>query len=241
MELLLLVIFISLLEYLIFLYIEFSFNYSLILTRNDNKKKAKIIILDGAIGVGKSTLVKLLVGFLKNKGYKVFSEEELILQDRFLLDFFYSDIKGGSIEKYSFQLQDRLILYYKYYYEKIKNICNNYNYIILDRSHHSTEIFTKLNIKDIKQNNFLKQELDKINFQYDFVFYISSSIDTMIERQKKRSRENEEISEEYLKNIYYLFEQNYNNLYPNNCIPINTDCDMDEYHNILISIFQYIK
>jgi deoxyadenosine/deoxycytidine kinase len=233
MELLLAVFFVLWLEFLIYLYNDY-FN-------NDNRKKSKIIIIDGSIGVGKSTLIKQLVNFLKIKGYKVFSEEELILQDRFLLDFYYSDIKGGSMEEYSFQLQDRLILYYKYYYEKIKNIRNDYDYIILDRSLCSTKIFIELNIKDTKQINFLNEEINKINFQYDFAFFISSSIDIMIERQRKRSRENEEnISEEYLKKVYNLFEQNYKNLYPN-CISLNTDCEIYEYYEIINSIFQFIK
>ncbi len=229
---------------IVFFFILLKLDLALVFKILFSQRQAKIIIIDGAIGVGKSTLIAYLSDFLKNKGYKVYYEEEIILQDNFLKDFLYSDINNGSIEKYSFHMQHQLILMYRLIYEKIKSIQQNYDFIILDRSHESTKIFAMLNIKDQKELKYLNEQIDKIdNFKYDFVFYVYSSINNMLIRQKKRQRkEEEEINQDYLIKIYNLFEENYKKLYPKKCFEISTDFKIEEYNEkILDNIFKIIK
>ena len=149
---------------IVFFFILLKLDLALVFKILFSQRQAKIIIIDGAIGVGKSTLIAYLSDFLKNKGYKVYYEEEIILQDNFLKDFLYSDINNGSIEKYSFHMQHQLILMYRLIYEKIKSIQQNYDFIILDRSYESTKIF-------IRQKKRQRKEEEEINQDYLIKIY----------------------------------------------------------------------
>jgi len=179
------------------------------------KKSPKLIVTTGAIGVGKTTFNVMLAKYLRSKNFTVFLSNEVPLMDKKFLELFYS-----NIPKYSFAFQ--LSIVYKFNYEMLKLYTNRhkYDYIILDRTHFDTKVFTAVNINDKEELSVLDNIFnDNIFKDFDHVFYLKPSQDTMIQRQQKRNRESEEnVKKQYLIDIYNMYESMINEIYPDHVV-----------------------
>ena len=194
-----------------------------------HKKSAKFIVTTGAIGVGKTTWNVMLAKYLRDKGFKVFLSNEIPLMDKEFLELFYSEVP-----KYSFAFQLNIIHKFnnemlKLYYKRYK-----YDYIIFDRTHLDSKIFTSNNINDEKELSVLENIFDNNIFKscelFDYVFYLKPSEGTMINRQEKRDRQSEKnVDKQYLIDIYNKYESMINDIYHKHIV-INNENSFD-YNN----------
>ena len=158
----------------------------------------KVIVLTRTIRARKTTLTKFISEYFKKQGLKVYQPEEVSLSIKKELNIFYQDPK-----RYALFFQDIIIDTYDTVLKNIDSIIDDYDIIILERTHIDTEVFTNINIKDLLKLFYLnaKREIVDLN-DIDYVIYVKSSEDITIERQKERNRERETCDKEYMRKIY---------------------------------------
>ena len=169
----------------------------------DSQKRRPIVIsVDGNIGSGKSTLIKLLKE--KYGEYIYFAAEPVdawsSMSDESgnnLLHNFYNDKKRWS---YSFQN----IAYITRAKELHKAIESDRPIIITERSVMTDRnVFAKMLYKDGHMNRMEKTMYDTwfglFNTKIDYTIYVKTAVENCVERIKKRAREGEsDIEKEYL-------------------------------------------
>ncbi|CAG8690307.1 990_t:CDS:2, partial [Scutellospora calospora] len=106
------------------------------------KVEPKVIILTGGIGVGKTIFGEKFAKYLEDKELKVYRPVETSLKIKHELDLFYKDV-----EKRALFFQYVILETYKKEVEKINRL-TGYDYVIFDRTHIDTEVFTHHNIKE---------------------------------------------------------------------------------------------
>ncbi|CAG8723171.1 2535_t:CDS:2, partial [Acaulospora morrowiae] len=147
-------------------------------------KETKLIIVTGAIAVGKTTFAQDLLDHLINQGYHATLRVEVTRTLESELRLYQDDSR-----KYAFFFQYAMI---QAYYNEMKEIkkLKNYDYIILDRTHLDTIPFTNVMIPDEDGEvlMLLGDKLSKINFPFDVakVIYLKPSRDKMLERYRIR-------------------------------------------------------
>lgn len=165
-----------------------------------NQKKGdygEMIVIDGVVGVGKSTLMEIL----EKNGYIAFKEP---VTKNPILDKFYYDR-----ERYSFPLQ---IYFLNERFKQIKK-ASQYPNSVLDRSIYGDVIFAKM----LRDNG----EMSEVEFQIyldlfgnmmehlkapKLLVYLEISTDEAIKRIKKRGREYEQVVE---REYWERLNQNY--------------------------------
>jgi deoxyadenosine/deoxycytidine kinase len=165
-----------------------------------NQKKGdygNMIVIDGVVGVGKSTLMEIL----EKSGYKAFKEP---VTNNPILDKFYYDR-----ERYSFPLQ---VYFLNERFKQIKK-ASQYPNSVLDRSIYGDVIFAKM----LRDNG----EMSEVEFQIyldlfgnmmehlkapKLLVYLEISTEEAIKRIKKRGREYEQVVE---KEYWERLNQNY--------------------------------
>ena len=134
-------------------------------------------------------------------------------------------------------MQFSILNFFKEEYEFVKKNKYNYDYIIFDRTHEDTKVFTKLNINDDKYTTFLAGICEKINTpSFDKVIYLKPTMEIMLQRQKSRSRPGETNDEEYLKKLYNLYDEMIDEIYTD-YITFENNSDISEYRVFLKTIF----
>ena len=202
--------------------IEFEFSDEEIKVNKRKRKRTqkKVIVLTGTIGVGKTTLAKFMSEYFKKQGLKVYQPEEVSLSIKKELNIFYQDPK-----RYALFFQDIIIDTYDTVLKNIDSVIDDYDIIILERTHIDTEVFTNINIKDPLKLFYLNAKRETVDLNdIDHVIYVKSSEDITIERQKERNREGETCDEEYMRKIYKEYERIVNNIYSNNIIFNTEEC-----------------
>ena len=152
------------------------------------------ISLNGLIGVGKSTIAKIL----RTLGYNVI-EEPVDEWTEWLTNFY------NNKKKYAFGLQLKILLSQMY-------INNENELLITERDvYTSKNIFCKMLYEDGLIENIEKKLYDEYvsNFTQipDIIFYYKAPVNICMERIKKRNRKSEEnINEEYITRLYNMHE-----------------------------------
>lgn len=148
--------------------------------------KNQTIVIDGVVGVGKSSLMTLL----QDEGYIAFPEPVV---DNPLLDKFYHDRK-----RYSFSLQ---IFFLNRRFAHIKNAMKN-NKVVMDRSIYGDAIFAKMLCDNgemsVEEFNLYKELLVNMLEHVTpptLMIYLEISVDDAIKRIAKRGRDYEQIVE----------------------------------------------
>ena len=153
---------------------------------------AGFIVVEGPIGVGKTTLAKKLANSL---GYDIFLEE--YKQNPFLVNF-YSDVEKYALGTQLFFLLQRAKDFNK---SKISNFKKN---IVSDFFIQKDKIFAQTILNDIEFDLYLEvsNSLDIFLPSPDLVIYLQANHDTLVERIRTRANNFEKnISSEYLKKI----------------------------------------
>ena len=199
-----------------------------------SKQNPKVIVVFGSIGAGKTTFLRELKKYFEKQGKSVYLHEEVSLRIKKDLDIFYTDPK-----RYSFMLQDLIIEEFRKDIKIIKE--NEYDIFLMDRTNKDTKIFTKANISDKLQLEYLRKKLkkeEKINSKYSILIECSSK--TCYKRQQKCDRESEEISFEYIEKICLLYKQYAYKLYPDYIIFNTKQIKLENYYKEFSNIFSSI-
>ncbi len=161
----------------------------------------KFVAIAGNIGVGKSTLVKMLCDQMKWDPFY-----EPVNQNPYLADF-YADMSAWAFHSQVFFLAHRLRSHY--------NLAQHPNSVIQDRSvYEDAEIFAynlykQGNISDRDYQTY--RDLYETAIQFlpppDLVIYLRASVETLQKRISQRGRDYErKISYDYLQNLNDLYE-----------------------------------
>ena len=173
------------------------------------KKNLKHIAIAGNIGVGKTSLAKILS---KNYNWKL--EVESVKNNPYLLDF-YKDM-----DKWSFHLQ---IYFLNNRFEQNQKILNSKKPVIQDRTIYEDEVIFTKNLyesgylKKREYDNYLKlfNSIIKYVKPPDLIIYLrNNNIGKLVNNIEKRDRVFEKsIQIQYLKNLHLSYEKwikNYN-------------------------------
>jgi deoxyadenosine/deoxycytidine kinase len=161
----------------------------------------KFVVVAGNIGVGKSTLVKMLSERL---GWEPFFEPQA--DNPYLVDF-YRDMKGWAFHSQIFFLTHRLRIH--------QRIIEHPSSVIQDRSvYEDAEIFAQnlYNQGHIRDRDFeTYRELYHVLIKFlpppDLVVYLRGSVPALLKRIKQRGRTYErKIKKSYLTQLNELYE-----------------------------------
>ena len=172
--------------------------------KNNNKK---FIVIDGIIGAGKTTFINLLIENYKKKGKKSHPiyEPVDIWKSTGALEYFYEDIPKNAYEFQTFTFITRIK---RIIDEVVKN--PDADYYILERTIFTDKyIFVELLKKElgpVKMNMYnmwwdMWTMLLK-NIVFDKWVLLDTSIDTSLDRIKKRNRSGELVDETYQRNLH---------------------------------------
>ncbi len=161
----------------------------------------KFIAVAGNIGVGKSTLVKLLCDYLNWTPFY-----EPVTENPYLADF-YEDMQAWGFHSQVYFLMRRLRIHHQ--------LMNKSGIVVQDRSvYEDAEIFAHnlylqdaINERDYETYHELYQVLVEFLPPPDLVLYLRASVPTLLDRIAKRDRDYERtISAEYLGDLNDLYE-----------------------------------
>lgn len=164
-------------------------------------KPNNTIVIDGVVGVGKTTLMNLLNVEL---GYQEFLEPVI---DNPILDKFYHDRR-----RYAFTLQ---IFFLNRRFKMLKDSSKLDEITLMDRSIYGDVIFAKLLNKNKEMDDaefaiymeLLTNMLDHIEAP-KLMIYLKTDTDTAIKRIQERGRDYEQIVErEYWENLNKQYDQ----------------------------------
>ncbi|MCY6485794.1 deoxynucleoside kinase [Clostridium aestuarii] len=191
-------------------------NYKDILDKINRKGCWNVIVVDGVVGVGKTTLMNMLVNEM---GYKPFLEPVV---DNPILDKFYYDR-----ERYSFSLQ---IFFLNNRFRMIKEAAKMNN-AILDRSIYGDLIFAKMLMENgemSKEEYNLYADLFENMIEHchppKLMIYLETSVDAAIKKINKRGRDYEKIVErEYWERLNTHYNEYFNQYSISPILKINVD------------------
>jgi deoxyadenosine/deoxycytidine kinase len=205
-------------------------------------KEYYVTIFEGPIGAGKSTLINIVKDYLESQGKRVLAILEPVDEWSEILTKFHQDRA-----RYQFTLQAWIA------YTRLKQLssvkCENFDYILIERSLMSGEIF-------IKSSQLMKEEEEilrhmwnpletEIVGQHTNTVLLLPEFEETIRRTMIRSRECEtHISQEYLREVYNNYQNEAGKIYRNIKIEKNLiSKDKESYtpENIKEFIENYVK
>jgi len=162
----------------------------------------KFIAVAGNIGVGKSTLVKLLS---KNLGWTPFFEP--VTENPYLADF-YEDMQTWGFHSQIYFLMRRLRIHRKLMDMKGSVIQDRSVYEDAEIFAHNLYLQNAINQRDYETYQELYQVLVEFLPPPDLVIYLRASVSTLVSRISKRNRDYERtISPDYLVDLNQLYEE----------------------------------
>ncbi|MBK2402974.1 deoxynucleoside kinase [Erysipelothrix rhusiopathiae] len=192
-----------------------GFNYSDILNYVSRKEVYDMIVIEGVVGVGKSSLMRIL----GQEGYEEFEEPVV---DNPVLDKFYHDRC-----RYSFPLQ---VFFLNKRFEHIKQ-AKDVSKAVMDRSIYGDAIFARmLNLSgEMSDEEFqiyselLQNMLEHVHVP-KLMVYLEISVDEAMNRIKKRGRDYELIVErEYWEKLNREYSNYFDNYDLSPMLKINVD------------------
>lgn len=203
------------------------------------------IILEGPIGVGKTTFLNTILDYFKNKQTKYYDSGNIFFNNLSPINIL--KIFNDRSFPFTASILQHNFLFNLYYLQNVHIKENIQNINIFSRTPYSAhEIFTKtmLSLDLIKDweyeflNKYYYSIIGLDSVEIDYLFILTSSLENNIIRLKER---NDKISEDYIKKLYLEY-QNIEQIIKKhtlvkNTIIINTDMPLNElikYYNELI-------
>ncbi|WP_027108083.1 deoxynucleoside kinase [Lacticigenium naphthae] len=184
-----------------------------------------VIVLAGMIGAGKSTITELISSELNSEAFYESVDDNRILEK------FYADPK-----RWAFSLQ---IYFLNTRFRSIKQALTH-QHNVLDRSIYEDALFTQINFEDGNMSdaemelymNLLDNMMEELKGMPkkapDLLIYLRGSLDTHLERIKKRGRSYEQIEDNpellnYYKKLHGRYDDWYNSYDKSPTLILNID------------------
>ncbi len=178
-------------------------------------KKGRYIAVEGVIGVGKTTLTKLIAERYNGKFFLEVVEENPFLEP------FYADK-----EKYAFQAQIFFLLSRFKQQQELMQMDLFSNFIVSDYFFEKDRIFAYLNLneKELGLYETLWKMMSRTVSKPDLVIYLSANTDIIMSRIEKRGRSFEHnMDRHYIENLKQAYDYFFFHYNDSNSLTINTD------------------
>lgn len=174
------------------------------------------IAIEGVIGVGKTTLARLL-----QSSFKAALLLEIFEENPFLSDFY------GDRARYAFQTQIFFLLS-RYHQQRkgVREALNDHNWLISDYTFEKDRLFAEVNLTGDELEMYFKvhEALAEKITKPDLVVYLQADTDVLMQRIAQRDRPYERQMEiDYINILNKTYEVHFANYPAQSCLTIHTN------------------
>ena len=177
-------------------------------------QKTGFIAIEGCIGVGKTTLAKILSNKLNGQLLL-----EIVEENPFLVDFYQNK------DNFAFQTQIFFLLSRFKQQRELSQVNMFSRHVVSDYILDKDKIFAKLNLKESEYDLYTEiyNNLGNEIKPPDLLIYLRAPFEIIMQRIEKRGRTFEKnMDEEYIKNLILFYDEYFYKTYSNSILIVET-------------------